>query len=381
MGVEGSEISNRNNLLDILRGWAIFGVVICHIAGLVLNIRISESSDVNTNFFYALSLGRYGVEVFFFLSGFLLSQIYGNSVSVKSFKISKYWIRRILRIFPLWIIFWLIALLEFRIFNFGPWISDESKSGIFLASLMSITFTLYLSSKYWGLVPGGWSIQTEVFQYICFPFLRIKRWRLPLISILVFLHLAATFIDTQIPESAIVNNFFDSVMRLQVIPSIFFFALGIAIQEIYTEKFFFTLEAVGKILLRNSWFIVLLVISFVFSGFNNQNHNVVEAFFILQLLVIFSILCARVLILNRFFTWLGQHSYFYYFMHFQVIMIMTKTGFLNFLLAQSFISNYYFLTALLFILTMIFVAPLAEASMRLIERPIIALGRKNRKNN
>lgn len=376
MGAERDEIGTRNNLLDILRGWAIFGVVICHIATLVLDTSYSESVGVNTNFFYALSLGRYGVEVFFFLSGFLLSQIYGNSVSVKSFEISKYWKRRILRIFPLWIMFWLIAIIEFRIFNFGPWISGESKSEVILAGLMSITFTLYLSSKYWGLVPGGWSIQTEVFQYICFPILRYKKWRLPLISILVLLHLAATFIGNRIPESVIVNNFFDSVIRLQVIPSIFFFALGIAIQEVYTKKLTLTLEAIGEILFQNSWFIVLLVTSFIFSGFNNQNHSVVEAFFILQLLLIFSILCAKVPILNRIFTWLGQHSYFYYFMHFQVIMIMTKTGFLNFLLAQSLFSNYYYLTAFLFMLTMIFVAPLAEASMRLIERPILAMGRK-----
>lgn len=376
MGAERDEIFTRNNFLDILRGWAIFGVVICHIAQLVLDTSYSESGGVNTNFFYALSLGRYGVEVFFFLSGFLLSQIYGNSVSVKSFEISKYWKRRILRIFPLWIMFWLIAIIEFRIFNFGPWISGESKSEVILVGLMSFTFTLYLSSKYWGLVPGGWSIQTEVFQYICFPILRYKKWRLSLISILVLLHLAATFIGNRIPESVIVNNFFDSVIRLQVIPSIFFFALGIAIQEVYTKKPTLTLEAIGEILFQNSWFIVLLVTSFIFSGFNNQNHSVVEAFFILQLLLIFSILCAKVPILNRIFTWLGQHSYFYYFMHFQVIMIMMKTGFLNFLLAQSLFSNYYYLTAFLFMLTMIFVAPLAEASMRLIERPILAMGRK-----
>ena len=381
MGAERSQIGTRNNLLDILRGWAIFGVVICHIAGLVLNTSISESGGVNTNFFYALSLGRYGVEVFFFLSGFLLSQIYGNSVSIKSFEISKYWKRRILRIFPLWIIFWLIALIEFRIFNFGPWISGQSKSEAILSSLMSITFTLYLSSKYWGLVPGGWSIQTEVFQYICFPILRFKKWRLPLISIFVFLHLAATFIGNRSSESEIVNNFFDSIIRLQVIPSIFFFVFGIAIQEIYSKKFIFTLEAVGEILLQNSWFIMLLVTSFIFSGFNNQNHSVVEAFFILQVLLIFSMLCTKVLILNRLFSWLGQHSYFYYFMHFQVIMIMTKTGFLNFLLAQSAISNYYFLTAFLFMLTMILVAPLAAVSMRLIERPILAIGRKKMNTN
>ena len=73
------KLSNRNPSLDILRGIAILAVVAVHV--------IANSNDVTyaitggkymSEFFEnTLNYGVYGVELFFFLSGWLLVSIYG----------------------------------------------------------------------------------------------------------------------------------------------------------------------------------------------------------------------------------------------------------------------------------------------------------------
>ena len=81
----------RNSWLDVLRGLAIFGVVSVHSIH-TTDVFIAQSVK-SSDFSFLMSLGKYGVELFFFLSGWLLASIYGLSGN----KVGKpYWVRLVM---------------------------------------------------------------------------------------------------------------------------------------------------------------------------------------------------------------------------------------------------------------------------------------------
>jgi peptidoglycan/LPS O-acetylase OafA/YrhL len=86
--------SSREELIDVLRGLAIAGVISVHVAQTTLE----GGSTVQSLF----SLGKYGVELFFIVSGYLLFKLYGSNRDSLS---KSYYLRRITRIYPLWIFF------------------------------------------------------------------------------------------------------------------------------------------------------------------------------------------------------------------------------------------------------------------------------------
>jgi peptidoglycan/LPS O-acetylase OafA/YrhL len=88
-----------SNLISTLRGTAIFGVVVVH--SLFTGNRITSSSDYNF-FSYTVSLGKYGVELFFIISGLLMYLLYGFETQINT---KKFFVRRLARVYPLWVLF------------------------------------------------------------------------------------------------------------------------------------------------------------------------------------------------------------------------------------------------------------------------------------
>lgn len=77
-----TKIESKESLfLNILRGLAIFAVIAMHSAQAVESISVQHESSYVREILY---LGRYGVEVFFFLSGWLLAALYGFQGDLKS---------------------------------------------------------------------------------------------------------------------------------------------------------------------------------------------------------------------------------------------------------------------------------------------------------
>ena len=362
----------RFPLLDILRGFAILGVVYCHLIALVVSEPKFETGSKNENFIYFMQLGRYGVELFFFISGYLLSKLYAPAEQTFSFK--QFLARRLFRILPLWVLFGVLGFLEFRFFNFGPWVGLSSSPNDYLGiGVMTLTFSLYFSSKYWSLIPGGWSIQTEIFQYYLFPWLKKTSTRYQSIICLIWLYLIINFLKPLFPNYSIPWNVITAVQNLSLVPSVLFFLAGIIIAEINWDSI--RIEDFQRHLKERYFLVVTVLISLSLSFFTNQvQRNIAEGIFMVLLYSTLASFFSNFSTLRKIFSWIGTHSYFIYFFHFQVILLLAH--FAKVRESNPFYGNLYLETLSLLILVMILCVPMAELSMRLLEKPLIRYGHR-----
>lgn len=155
--------------LDGLRGLAVSAVLVWHFVGCMLDPSISVFHKI---LYYATMLGRTGVDLFFVLSGFLITGIILDRKQTPLSFLKNFYVRRILRIVPsyalLVFVFWVVVLagVSNPIFNAEtPW-------------LYHLTFTqnLWMAKQdAWG--PGAisvtWSVAIEEQFYIFFPVLAL----------------------------------------------------------------------------------------------------------------------------------------------------------------------------------------------------------------
>jgi peptidoglycan/LPS O-acetylase OafA/YrhL len=83
--------------LDAIRGVAILGVLLYH--GLYWGLDISKFSTFERAVLTGMWLGRFGVHLFFVLSGFLITGLLMDARN-KPRHYSRFYIRRVLRILP-----------------------------------------------------------------------------------------------------------------------------------------------------------------------------------------------------------------------------------------------------------------------------------------
>ena len=163
-----SEMQSRPRFeyLDVLRGIAVFGVVLVHSQSVFFLGRPVDEQGLSSPALQALatifSAGRLGVEVFFALSGFLIATIYLS----RDFSPANFFRHRFFRIVPLWLTF---AFLWFLVFV----LNGGSIELMLQALVLSVFFLLWLSPDHYdSFIGGAWSIQIEVFCYAVFAFTR-----------------------------------------------------------------------------------------------------------------------------------------------------------------------------------------------------------------
>lgn len=195
----------RSVYLDSLRSIAIVAVIASHSAQAVGDVQRFAGGDIDGWMLSFFNQGGYGVQVFFFLSGYLLAMLYGfGNLDIRPGKSTKsFWIKRVCRILPLWSIFFVVVVLRPWVFpespgewNKAPGLVDTNVIVNFgLLGILSLTFLMWLIPAVWGgFIPGGWSIQAEMLHYAFFAL--VRRWRIE--AILVFWLLLAVptiFVD------------------------------------------------------------------------------------------------------------------------------------------------------------------------------------------
>lgn len=103
---------SRLTELDGLRGVAVLMVLVWHFVGALINVDMGGWAKGTYRVFI---LGRTGVDLFFVLSGFLITRIFLSKTSSGVRFLSVFYIKRVLRIFPPYLllvgIFWTVVLL------------------------------------------------------------------------------------------------------------------------------------------------------------------------------------------------------------------------------------------------------------------------------
>jgi len=358
----------ESQFLNILRGLAIVGVIVMHSAQSIQTINVQHISEFVTQILY---LGRYGVEVFFFLSGWLLAALYGFDDR----SIAKgYTRRRLARIYPLWIIFLFIYFIQGRLFRTGGFFQAEHANfdldivkNPLVIIFLALTFTLFLSSNLWNsVIPGSWSIQSEICHYLLFPFIRRHALHkvmmaMAMINLLsIFVLLGQSEIKLMSPElHALVSTW----LRLGLYSTFSFFLAGVMAQRYFRRNEI----GISEVFWNSKSFFFFVLTSFCV---NCPQGVQIEAIGYLLCNLLLASSLANYPKLGAFFSFLGQYSYFLYFSHFLVIQFV-----ISFLSSRNmtfdFEGDQIIIFCIIFIFTLTCSLAFALPSYRFIEKPLI----------
>jgi peptidoglycan/LPS O-acetylase OafA/YrhL len=359
----------ESDFLNVLRGFAIIGVVAMH------SMQVTDSlgqKHVSVFVSEIVQLGKYGVEVFFFLSGWLLTALYGLN---KEPLPRSYAVRRFAKIFPLWVLFMSVYIILGYLANSGGFylaLNSESNSGITkrpeVIILLTLTFTLFLSPVLWNtVIPGGWSIQSEVAHYMLFPFIRRRRLKSVLLisAVTNFVSTIFVLIRSRIDDlSSQIDSIVATWLRLGLFSTFTFFLYGVLGRHFYLKL---TQDVHQESLLGKELGLFVLSSFVVVCPMGVQ----IEAIGYLFINIFLAISLGRVVIIKTLLVQLGRYSYFIYFAHFlilQIIQEQLESNHFGGFLFENQITTF----LLIFFMASAFSIILAKPSWKYIEFPLLA---------
>jgi peptidoglycan/LPS O-acetylase OafA/YrhL len=379
--IEPREIkSTRNTFLDVVRGVAIIGVVSVHSMGLAEAIIERSGGSIHPLVGDLLGYGSYGVELFFALSGYLLASIYGFD---KKVQISKYFVRRIARIYPLWIIFLIVQIFRFYLGYDGGWADAQKFNQDQVSYLhhplviffLSVTFMLWVSASLWNtVIPGGWSIQAEIGHYILFPLIGKYGIRnvikyscfIKLISLLI-LQLVSNTTFFELPS--FITLVANAWLRLNLFATFDFFILGVITYLVYSDKEVRSYRKIlDKLQISPTIFLLFTLTFFMVPLYSGR---MIEALGFVVISVLVSVQIHKIVFIRRITIILGKYSYFIYFCHFNILFVVYKIS-TNFNLILVNIYSIYLFCIVLFLVVLVSSLAIAIPSFRYIEKPIIS---------
>ena len=347
--------------LDAVRGFAIVAVIFVHSSNQVI---LKFTSGLTEQMTYFFGWGRFGVELFFLLSGFLMGSLYYK----KGVAPSRFLASRFARLWPLWAA---MSLLWFILG--GHALSSESslnsREDLLSHLIRSLTFTNWTNAETHHLfMPGSWSIIIEVYLYAIFALLlsaSLKRT----ISVFVGINLLTIFSAGAVGVfSGFTGSMLASLSDLSLSSGSNFFLTGILLSQAFkpsSKRPFFLYDVTCTARLRDAtgWLAVWLG-TWVASPavFGSQ----LEALgFVVISVSLLLFLPRRVL---EAFAGLGSVSYGMFFLHFVVlhgirifvpIEILSTSNFLTYTLA----------IAAVFLAILIISAVAAWVSLKFFEGP------------
>ncbi len=218
----------RSANLDVIRGVAILAVVAIHSFQVTVGAFPALVMPDSSRTFVAFSYLRFGVELFYLLSGWLIFSIYRRN-RVESGK--QYLAKRAGRIWPLWIAFSILSFISlianWQVSPVANRFTADSWWGWLIAFGLVVLFLGWFDHGLWNVPAGGWSIQVEIGHYSLFWLLRKVSDLVLLSSILV--GYATFYLAQELGASSStqwVNAFSQSWLRLGLFGTWPFFVAG-----------------------------------------------------------------------------------------------------------------------------------------------------------
>ncbi len=355
------EISHSNHSplkpMEGLRGIAVFLVFLVHYCSLIEPYLVVKSIEI-TILHTIHRLGNVGVDLFFVLSGFL---IYGTLIRKSKTNFFQYLMRRIVRIYPTFLIIFLIYLcLSFIFPNENKIPNSLVYGGFYIIQNLLLLPGLFDITP---IITVAWSLSYELFYYLFIPLvialLNLRNWTLKqriifwcTVSIIGFIYF----------------EIFGGPYRLLM------FISGILLYEVFENKLINPTKYFGTLSL------IVALVSYSFAPYLElsgvMQMGILYVFFFIVCLEAFSKNNGSAIWLNISpLRWLGNMSYSYYLMH----GLTLKGCFM--LMAWIIEPNKQFDTLFWFAMPLLFLATLISSFILfiLIEKPF-SLKNKSKKS-
>lgn len=345
-------MKNYINGLNGIRAIAVFFVIISH--------RFPEKHTLKS-----FPLGDYGVDIFFVLSGFLISRglffqlKYKDNNFNSSIRILKnFFLKRSLRIFPAYYTLLLFLLLTKGIIgnNFGE--------NILWYFFYGANYLNYIQNRWFGALAHLWSLSVEEQYYVLFPLLLIFLFRERILLLLSLFIIVGTLYPFFVSGNS-------SILTISCINA---FGIGglLAYVEIYEKSFIFSFYRCTLFL--SIPILLLLIVHNLhnrISFFPERLAISVIAINIITMCILKPNYFVVKILSNRFLNFVGIISYGVYLYH----NIVPK--YWNFMLVKLKInSNNVRFSYVEFLLQTSFIIVLSYLSWIVLEKPILKLKKK-----
>ena len=346
--------------LDGLRGIAILAVIFRH----------------NFDFFQVTKYGWIGVDLFFVLSGFLITDILLKTKTQKNY-LTNFFIRRILRIFPLYygaiiLFFVLAASAELLRDQYNFYFTNQGMIWFHLQNWLYITKS---EPTHYGMFIHFWSLSLEEQFYLVWPFVMLACKQIRHLASLTIVILLASivfrFVSRASLENGNLNHYLQHLVRIDGLCVGSLAAIWKALSPETAKKKIFQLAAILLFLHAIAFLLSKLVFK-TFPHFSILGYSSIAVLFgiLLTILIEKRNKLTKMIFENKLLMGVGKISYGLYVFHWP-ILVLFRIYFLQYLMEQGVALNLsYTMASLLATLAAILVS---IASYHLIEKKILAL--------
>ncbi len=338
--------------IDGLRGIAVLLVVFYHF----------EKIFLNTKFFQG---GFVGVDIFFVISGYLISSILFNELKIsKKISFKDFYIRRIKRILPVLSVVILFTLI-ITYFLFIPekfifTIKSATSSWFFISNIFFWRQLSTYHAEESTNIPllHTWSLSVEEQFYILFPifiFLLFKFYKNKILATIVGIIFISMFLSTYASFNHPGANFYALPSRVWEI----LFGSIIAYLEIFKNKKFVLSKS------KNLLTLLCLFLIFLFANQANENTFHPSIITLIPVFSVFILICycrekksiTYKILTSKYLVYLGLISYSLYLWHYPIFVLIKNLN--------LEINNFYFVNTLIFLSIFL----VSSLSYYLVEKP------------